>query len=305
MPRWRPAARSSGSSRAGWSIASWRTRPDRARHRRDAPRAQGRDGRRCPTASSRCPAVWARSRSSPRSRRGRQLGLHAKPIGLLGAGRLLGPAARVAGPRRRGGLPRARPIAALVSEDADLAALLARFESLAGRAPTDRWALQPPGPAARVRPGARLRLRRLGGLRGRPGSRRPSPGSREQTRGDGPDRRQVGRPASRRSGCSSGGPAGDRMTTRGHAVAADLLDDRGELRQPLDRQVRPDRCCRPRRAARAAGRAGCRRGTPGSCSATRICCWRAGPGEVALAERLARCGRRRGRRRRRGGACRP
>ena len=67
-----------------------------------------------------------------------QLGLHAKPIGLLGrAGywdhllRWLDHAA-VEGfltPANR----------ALVSEDGDLAAFLARFESLAGRAPTDRW----------------------------------------------------------------------------------------------------------------------------------------------------------------------
>lgn len=68
-----------------------------------------------------------------------QLGLHAKPIGLLGrAGywdRLLGWLDHAV---EEGFLTPANR--ALVEEDADLASFVARLEAAAGRAPTDRWA---------------------------------------------------------------------------------------------------------------------------------------------------------------------
>ena len=67
-----------------------------------------------------------------------QLGLHAKPIGLLGRAGYWDHLLRWLDHAVVEGFltPANR---ALVSEDADLAAFLARFASLAGRAPTDRW----------------------------------------------------------------------------------------------------------------------------------------------------------------------
>ena len=56
-----------------------------------------------------------------------QLDLHAKPIGLLGAGRLLGRPAGLARPGRRGGVHRRRTIGRWSPSIADLDALLERF----------------------------------------------------------------------------------------------------------------------------------------------------------------------------------
>src|SRR6478609_10481875 len=67
-----------------------------------------------------------------------QLGLHAKPIGLLGRAGYWDALVRWLDHAVAEGFltPANR---ALVEEDADIAAFLARLEAAAGRAPTDRW----------------------------------------------------------------------------------------------------------------------------------------------------------------------
>ena len=72
-----------------------------------------------------------------------QLGLHAKPIGLLGDGDYWAAAARVAGPGRRGGVPARRPCRVPRPRIRTSPSLLARFE--AWTPPGDRWG-DPPDP---------------------------------------------------------------------------------------------------------------------------------------------------------------
>ena len=140
-------------------------------------------------------ASWAPARAP------RQADRPARP------GRLLGPLLRLARPRGRGGLPRAGQSRRSFSEDADLDAFLARFESLA---------------AARSRPSrGSLKTRRSRRALGRSGCALgfgafvgfgvgqgigSVPGSRKSPAATARIARQVGR-LETRSACSSGAPA--------------------------------------------------------------------------------------------------